>query len=147
GLDGPGLTSAAVLGRAAGGGGGPPPPAPAGGGGRPGWGGGEEAGGRGGGAGPARGPPGGGAPAGAGAQVSLPRTAEQQWEAGTEVSVSEMQPGDLVFSEFAERGPAQVGIYAGDGQMIHAAPAVTADTAGGVAQVPVPGDARARRVL
>ncbi|WP_280490377.1 C40 family peptidase [Nocardia carnea] len=96
---------------------------------------------------PPRGPPAGGWAAAPGGQVSLPRTAEQQWEAGTEVSVSEMQPGDLVFSEFAERGPAQVGIYAGDGQMIHAAPAVTADTAGGVAQVPVPGDARARRVL
>ncbi|WP_280434793.1 C40 family peptidase, partial [Nocardia carnea] len=96
---------------------------------------------------PARVPPSAGVFAPPGGEVSLPRTAEQQWEAGTEVSVSEMQPGDLVFSEFAERGPAQVGIYAGDGQMIHAAPAVTADTAGGVAQVPVPGDARARRVL
>ncbi|MBF6348632.1 MULTISPECIES: peptidoglycan DD-metalloendopeptidase family protein [Nocardia] len=85
--------------------------------------------------------------AASGGEVSLPPTAEQQWEAGTEVSVSEMEPGDLVFSEFAERGPARVGIYAGNGQMIHAAPAVTADAAGGVAQAPVPGDARARRVL
>ncbi|MFI5716994.1 peptidoglycan DD-metalloendopeptidase family protein [Nocardia sp. NPDC051750] len=79
--------------------------------------------------------------------ISLPRTAEQQWEAGAEVALTEIQPGDLVFSDFGARGPAQVGIYAGDGQMIHAAPADTADAPGGVAQAPVPGDARARRVL
>ncbi|NKY59324.1 peptidoglycan DD-metalloendopeptidase family protein [Nocardia flavorosea] len=85
--------------------------------------------------------------AASGGEVSLPRTAEQQWEAGTEVSIGEIRPGDLVFSEFAARGPARVGIYAGNGQMIHAAPAVTADAAGGVAEAPVPGDARARRVL
>lgn len=79
--------------------------------------------------------------------VSLPRTAEQQWEAGAEVSLTEMRPGDLVFSEFGPRGPAQVGIYAGNGQMIHAAPPAGAHSAGGVAEAAVPGDARARRVL
>lgn len=79
--------------------------------------------------------------------VSLPRTAEQQWEAGTEVSLADMRPGDLVFSDFGPRGPAQVGIYAGNGQMIHAAPPAGAESAGGVAEAAVPGDARARRVL
>lgn len=85
--------------------------------------------------------------AASGGAVSLPRTAEQQWEAGTEVALREIQPGDLVFSDFGDRGPAQVGIYAGDGRMIQAAPAGTAADAGGVAEAPVPGDARARRVL
>ncbi|WP_328397155.1 peptidoglycan DD-metalloendopeptidase family protein [Nocardia sp. NBC_00416] len=79
--------------------------------------------------------------------VSLPRTAEQQWEAGTEVPIARIRPGDLVFSDFGPRGPAQVGVYAGNGQMIHAAPASTADAPGGVAETAVPGDARARRVL
>ncbi|MFI2232345.1 peptidoglycan DD-metalloendopeptidase family protein [Nocardia testacea] len=79
--------------------------------------------------------------------VTLPRTAEQQWEAGTEVPVARIQPGDLVFSEFGPRGPARVGIYSGNGQMIHAAPALTADSPGGVAETAIPGDARVRRVL
>lgn len=61
--------------------------------------------------------------------------------------MSAIEPGDLVFSDFGPRGPAQVGIYAGDGQMIRSAPGATAGSAGGVAEAPVPGDARARRVL
>ncbi|TLF97811.1 peptidase [Nocardia cyriacigeorgica] len=79
--------------------------------------------------------------------ITLPRTAEQQWEAGVEVPLSAIEPGDLVFSDFGPRGPAQVGVYAGDGQMIRSAPVATADSPGGVAEAPVPGDARARRVL
>ncbi|MBO0854495.1 MAG: peptidoglycan DD-metalloendopeptidase family protein [Nocardia sp.] len=74
-------------------------------------------------------------------QTTLPRTAEQQWEAGEEVPIGQAQPGDLVFSRFGVRGPAEVGIYAGDGRMIRSA------RAGGVSQAPVPGDARMRRVM
>jgi cell wall-associated NlpC family hydrolase len=72
---------------------------------------------------------------------TLPQTAEQQWEAGAEVPMRNAQPGDLVFSRFGLRGPAEVGIYAGDGRMIRAA------DPSGVSEAPVPGDARLRRVL
>ncbi|WP_280342968.1 peptidoglycan DD-metalloendopeptidase family protein [Nocardia abscessus] len=79
--------------------------------------------------------------------VTLPRTAEQQWEAGAEVPMSRAQPGDLVFSSFGPRGPAQVGVYAGNGRMIQSVPGADARSGGGVSEVAVPGDARARRVL
>ncbi|RJO68379.1 peptidase [Nocardia panacis] len=74
--------------------------------------------------------------------VSLPRTAEQQWEAGGEVPRAKAQPGDLVFAAFGPRGPSLVGIYSGTGTMI-----VSAPNTGGVTEIPVPGDARMRRVL
>ncbi|MFI9404579.1 peptidoglycan DD-metalloendopeptidase family protein [Nocardia sp. NPDC052316] len=77
--------------------------------------------------------------------VTLPRTAEQQWEAGVEVPMSKIQEGDLVFSSFGLRGPAQVGIYSGNGRMIQAVPGTRGG--GGVGEVQVPGDSRARRVL
>ncbi|WP_438804388.1 peptidoglycan DD-metalloendopeptidase family protein [Nocardia noduli] len=79
--------------------------------------------------------------------VTLPRTAEQQWEAGSEVPLSRAKPGDLVFSSFGPRGPAQVGIYAGEGRMIQSAPAAPGRGGGGVGETAIPGDARARRVL
>jgi cell wall-associated NlpC family hydrolase len=79
--------------------------------------------------------------------VTLPRTAEQQWEAGAEVPMRKAQPGDLVFSSFGPRGPAQVGIYVGNGRMIQSVPGANARSAGGVSEVVVPGDGRARRVL
>ncbi|MDE1669725.1 peptidoglycan DD-metalloendopeptidase family protein [Nocardia gipuzkoensis] len=79
--------------------------------------------------------------------VTLPRTAEQQWEAGAEVPMSRARPGDLVFSSFGPRGPAQVGVYAGNGRMIQSVPGADARSGGGVSEVAVPGDARARRVL
>ncbi|MGW5439421.1 peptidoglycan DD-metalloendopeptidase family protein [Nocardia asteroides] len=79
--------------------------------------------------------------------ITLPRTAEQQWEAGVEVSLTKIAAGDLVFSGFGPKGPAKVGIYAGDGRMIQAVPPSRSGAGGGVAEVAVPGDARARRVL
>ncbi|WP_454196802.1 peptidoglycan DD-metalloendopeptidase family protein [Nocardia sp. Marseille-Q1738] len=79
--------------------------------------------------------------------VTLPRTAEQQWEAGVEVPMSRIQPGDLVFSSFGPRGPALVGIYTGNGRMIQSVPGADARSAGGVSEFAVPGDGRARRVL
>ncbi|MGW4324876.1 peptidoglycan DD-metalloendopeptidase family protein [Nocardia sp. NPDC004573] len=79
--------------------------------------------------------------------VTLPRTAEQQWEAGAEVPMSKARPGDLVFSSFGRRGPAQVGVYVGNGRMIQSVPGADARSAGGVSEVAVPGDGRARRVL
>ncbi|MFE2425518.1 NlpC/P60 family protein [Streptomyces sp. NPDC059373] len=51
------------------------------------------------------------------AGVSLPRTTYTQINAGTRVSRSQLQPGDLVFFY---SGVSHVGLYIGNGQMIHA---------------------------
>nr|WSW67268.1 NlpC/P60 family protein [Streptomyces sp. NBC_00995] len=51
------------------------------------------------------------------AGVSLPRTTYTQINAGRRVSRSELAPGDLVFFY---SGITHVGLYIGDGQMIHA---------------------------
>ncbi|WP_189265722.1 C40 family peptidase [Streptomyces fuscichromogenes] len=51
------------------------------------------------------------------AGVSIPRTTYAQINAGQRVSRSELQPGDLVFFY---SGISHVGIYIGNGQMIHA---------------------------
>jgi cell wall-associated NlpC family hydrolase len=48
--------------------------------------------------------------------VSLPHSSYAQFNMGTPVSISQLQPGDLVF--FA--GASHVGIYIGGGQFIHA---------------------------
>ncbi|MEV8631860.1 NlpC/P60 family protein [Streptosporangium sp. NPDC051023] len=50
--------------------------------------------------------------------VSLPRTTWEQWSWGSsrKVSLSELQPGDLLFSN----GLGHVGLYAGDGKIVHA---------------------------
>ena len=56
--------------------------------------------------------------------VSIPRTATAQYYAGTSVSSSDLQPGDLLFyNTFG--GISHVGVYIGDGMMIHAG---TSDT-------------------
>ncbi|MBY8880411.1 C40 family peptidase [Actinacidiphila acidipaludis] len=51
------------------------------------------------------------------AGVSLPRTTYTQINAGTRVPESQLRPGDLVFFY---SGVSHVGLYIGDGQMIHA---------------------------
>jgi cell wall-associated NlpC family hydrolase len=51
------------------------------------------------------------------AGVSLPRTTYTQINAGTRVSASELRPGDLVFFY---SGISHVGLYIGNGRMIHA---------------------------
>nr|WSX77257.1 C40 family peptidase [Streptomyces sp. NBC_00899] len=51
------------------------------------------------------------------AGISLPRTTSTQINAGTRVSRSQLQPGDLVFFY---SGVSHVGLYIGGGQMIHA---------------------------
>lgn len=51
--------------------------------------------------------------------VSIPRTAAQQYAASTKISASEAKAGDLVFFSYG-KGVAHVGIYLGDGRMLNA---------------------------
>ncbi|GGV87537.1 hypothetical protein GCM10010228_69940 [Streptomyces massasporeus] len=51
------------------------------------------------------------------AGVTLPRTAEAQWRSGTQVTLADVQVGDLVFFHDDLR---HVGICSGNGTMIHA---------------------------
>jgi cell wall-associated NlpC family hydrolase len=53
------------------------------------------------------------------AGVSLPRTAQAQYNAVRHIPISALQPGDLVFYGSAG-GIYHVGIYVGGGRMIHA---------------------------
>lgn len=52
--------------------------------------------------------------------ISLPRTSFDQWNAGTHVSYSALQPGDLVFFTTGGVFADHVGIYLGDGNFISA---------------------------
>lgn len=52
------------------------------------------------------------------AGVSLPRTSQEQYKAGTSVPVANLQPGDVVFYY---SGITHDGIYIGNGQIVHAA--------------------------
>ncbi|MCC3767689.1 bifunctional lytic transglycosylase/C40 family peptidase [Streptomyces sp. UNOC14_S4] len=53
--------------------------------------------------------------------VNLPRTTYEQVHSGTAVqSVSQLQPGDLLFSVPGGAGPEHVGMYIGNGQVIDA---------------------------
>ena len=55
--------------------------------------------------------------------IKLPRVAADQWYAGPHPTVSELEPGDLVFFSKSPTDPAQihhVGIYVGGGMMLDA---------------------------
>lgn len=52
--------------------------------------------------------------------VSLPRSAAEQAQLGEDVSMDDLQIGDLLFYRTYKSDPSHVAIYAGDGQIIHA---------------------------
>ncbi len=54
------------------------------------------------------------------AGVTMPRTAAQQYALARPVPRPELRPGDLVFFRLSGREVSHVGIYAGNGQFVHA---------------------------
>ena len=53
--------------------------------------------------------------------LNLPRHSKTQYDAGSPVSISQLQKGDLVFFAVSGKGKvSHVGIYIGDGKFIHA---------------------------
>lgn len=53
--------------------------------------------------------------------ISLPRVSSDQYNTGSSVSLSNLQPGDLIFFSLGtDKGIDHVGIYTGDGQFINA---------------------------
>lgn len=52
--------------------------------------------------------------------IDLPRTAAEQSQMGTRVSMEELKPGDLVFFNTMRRANSHVGIYLGNDQFVHA---------------------------
>lgn len=57
--------------------------------------------------------------------VNLPRTTYEQINVGKKVSMKDLQPGDAVFfnTDSSKNNPSHVGLYIGNGKMIHASSA------------------------
>jgi peptidoglycan DL-endopeptidase CwlO len=54
------------------------------------------------------------------AGVGIPRTAQAQYDAIAHVSLGDLQPGDLVFWGDGPGGVSHVGMYVGNGDVVHA---------------------------
>ena len=73
------------------------------------------------------------------AGVSLPRTSQAQYSAGTHVSLSQLKPGDLVFYY---SGITHVGMYIGGGRIVHAANPSTGVQVASLTSMPIVGATR-----
>ena len=73
------------------------------------------------------------------AGISLPRTTYTQWTVGTPVSLANLQPGDLVFYY---SGISHVGMYIGNGRIVHAANPTSGVTTASVTSMPFQGGRR-----
>ncbi len=73
------------------------------------------------------------------AGVSLPRTSQAQYSVGVPVSMSQLQPGDLVFYY---SGITHVGMYIGNGKIVHAANPRTGISVTSVSSMPFMGGRR-----
>jgi len=51
--------------------------------------------------------------------VELPHNSVAQWNVVERIRIDQLQPGDLVFNSEGGGSPGHVGIYVGDGMMIH----------------------------
>ncbi|MBF6165105.1 C40 family peptidase [Streptomyces gardneri] len=72
------------------------------------------------------------------AGVELPRTSGAQLAAGSPVSVDDLQPGDLV----SFYGGGHSGLYAGDGNVVHAATSGTPVQVAPISSMPIAGARR-----
>ncbi|WUH91399.1 NlpC/P60 family protein [Streptomyces sp. NBC_00433] len=73
------------------------------------------------------------------AGIDLPRTTGEQVEVGTRVSTADLEPGDLIFF-YSDHS--HVGIYIGDGNMIHAPHTGTVVKVAPITEMPIYGAVR-----
>ena len=73
------------------------------------------------------------------AGVSLPHSSSAQYGSGPQVAASDLQPGDLVFYY---QPISHVGMYIGNGMIVHAANPSTGVTTAGLYSMPYSGAVR-----
>ena len=73
------------------------------------------------------------------AGITIPRTSQSQFNVGTPVPLAQLQPGDLVFYY---AGISHVGMYIGNGRIVHAANPTSGVTTASVTSMPFQGGRR-----